>query len=92
MTRAIGFFIVSLPMYLLTLLIPDCFGGGDIKLIAVAGFLLGWKLTLLAFFYLRTDRRKLCGISAFVKKNTKGSTYRLWTVFMCRDYDIITLW
>ena len=50
MTRAIGFFIVSLPMYLLTLLIPDCFGGGDIKLIAVAGFLLGWKLTLLAFF------------------------------------------
>ena len=32
------------PMYLLTVLIPDCFGGGDIKLIAVAGFLLGWKL------------------------------------------------
>ncbi|MFQ7536913.1 MAG: prepilin peptidase [Clostridium sp.] len=49
-TRCIGFFIVSLPMYLLTVLIPDCFGGGDIKLIAVAGFLLGWKLTLLAFF------------------------------------------
>lgn len=50
LSRIIGFFIVSLPMYLLTLLIPDCFGGGDIKLIAVAGFLLGWKLTLLAFF------------------------------------------
>lgn len=49
-SRGIGFFIVSLPMYLLTVLIPDCFGGGDIKLIAVAGFLLGWKLTLLAFF------------------------------------------
>ena len=50
MSRVIGFFIVSLPMYLLTVLIPDCFGGGDIKLIAVCGFLLGWKLTLLAFF------------------------------------------
>lgn len=50
MSRVSGFFIVSLPMYLLTVLIPDCFGGGDIKLIAVCGFLLGWKLTLLAFF------------------------------------------
>lgn len=50
MSRVIGFLIVSLPMYLLTVLIPDCFGGGDIKLIAVCGFLLGWKLTLLAFF------------------------------------------
>ena len=91
MTRAIGFFIVSLPMYLLTLLIPDCFGGGDIKLIAVE-FSAGMEADTPCVFYLRTDRRKLCGISAFVKKNTKGSTYRLWTVFMCRDYDIITLW
>ena len=49
MTRAIGFFIVSLPMYLLTLLIRDCFWWRDIKLIAVAGFLLGWKLTSLRF-------------------------------------------
>lgn len=48
--RLIGFFVVSLPMYLLTLLIPDCFGGGDIKLIAVCGFLLGWQNTLLAGF------------------------------------------
>lgn len=50
LSRIIGFFVISLPMYVLTLLIPDCFGGGDIKLIAVAGYLLGWKLTLLAFF------------------------------------------
>ncbi len=48
--RAIGFFAVSLPMFLLTLLIPDCFGGGDIKLMAVCGFWLGWKLALVAMF------------------------------------------
>lgn len=48
--RVIGFFVISVPMYLLTRLIPDCFGGGDIKLIAVCGILLGWKLTLLAMF------------------------------------------
>lgn len=48
--RIIGFFIISLPMYLLIIVIPDCFGGGDVKLIAVGGFLLGWKLTLVAGF------------------------------------------
>lgn len=48
--RLIGFFLISLPMYLLTLLIPDCFGGGDIKLIAVCGFMLGWQMVLLAMF------------------------------------------
>ena len=49
-SRIIGFFIISLPMYLLIVLIPDCFGGGDVKLIAVGGFLLGWQLTLVAGF------------------------------------------
>lgn len=50
LTRTIGIFIISLPMYLLTLLIPNCFGGGDIKLMAVCGFLLGYKASLLAAF------------------------------------------
>ena len=29
---------------------PGCFGGGDIKLMAVSGFLLGWEKNLDAFF------------------------------------------
>lgn len=48
--RLIGFFAISLPMYLLALLIAGAFGGGDIKLMAVCGFMLGWKSCLLAFF------------------------------------------
>lgn len=48
--RIIGFFIISLPMLLLTVLIPESFGGGDIKLVAVCGFLLGWQNILLAAF------------------------------------------
>jgi len=48
--RAIGFFAVSLPLLLLAIVIPGAFGGGDIKLIAVCGFLLGWKNVVLAFF------------------------------------------
>jgi len=48
--RVIGFFCISAPLFLITLIIPDAFGGGDIKLMAPAGFMLGWKLTLIAFF------------------------------------------
>ena len=50
LSRVIGIFAVSLPMLLLTLFITDAFGGGDIKLMAVAGFMLGWPNTLLATF------------------------------------------
>ncbi len=47
--RIIGFFVISLPLTVITVIIKDAFGGGDIKLMAVCGFLLGWKFTLLAF-------------------------------------------
>lgn len=49
-SRLIGMACVSLPMLLLDFFIPTSFGGGDIKLMAAAGFLLGWQRTLLAFF------------------------------------------
>lgn len=48
--RIIGFFAVSLPLYLLNLVIPDCFGGGDIKLLAVCGLMLGWVDLLVGMF------------------------------------------
>lgn len=47
----IGFFCVSL--FLLLLFYASggrAMGGGDVKLMAAAGFLLGWKLIILAFF------------------------------------------
>jgi len=50
LAHIIGFFAVALPLFLLTLLIPDCFGGGDIKLIAVCGLALAWQNILLAMF------------------------------------------
>ncbi len=48
-SRAIGFFCISVPMYLLAVLTGG-FGGGDVKLMAVAGLLLGWKGVICAFF------------------------------------------
>ncbi|MEG2008393.1 MAG: prepilin peptidase, partial [Oscillospiraceae bacterium] len=47
----IGFFAVSLPLYLILILTRGRgIGGGDIKLMAVCGLFLGWKLVVLAFF------------------------------------------
>ena len=47
----IGFFVVSLFLYLVYFITKGRgIGGGDIKLMAAAGLLLGWKLILLAFF------------------------------------------
>lgn len=50
LSRLAGGVCVSLPMLLITFLIPGAFGGGDIKLMAVCGLFLGWQLTLLSFF------------------------------------------
>jgi len=48
--RGVGFFAVSAPMLGLALVKEGAFGGGDIKLMAVCGFLLGWQGVLVAFF------------------------------------------
>lgn len=50
MQRVIGFFCISIPMQLVVMAVPGGFGGGDIKLMAAAGFLLGWKANVAAFF------------------------------------------
>ena len=48
--HVIGFFAVSLPLLALFYLSKGtAFGGGDVKLMAACGMLLGWKLTLLGF-------------------------------------------
>lgn len=39
----IGFVCVSIPMVVIDLIIPGAFGGGDIKLCAACGVLLGWR-------------------------------------------------
>lgn len=46
--RLIGAVCVSVPMLVLTIVIPGAFGGGDIKLMAACGLFLGWKLTLVS--------------------------------------------
>ncbi len=49
--RLIGIFCVSVPLFLITLLVENAFGGGDIKLIAASGIMLGWKMNLVGFLF-----------------------------------------
>lgn len=48
--RVIGFFVVSVFLLVVALIVPGGFGGGDIKLMAACGAFLGWKLCLISFF------------------------------------------
>lgn len=45
---ALGFFVISIFLYTIAR-ISGKMGGGDVKLMAVAGLLLGWKLNVLGF-------------------------------------------
>lgn len=49
-SKCIGTLIISVPMLLLALVIPGAFGGGDIKLMAACGWLLGTKSIVCAMF------------------------------------------
>lgn len=46
----VGFFAASVPLLLLGMLYPEGMGGGDIKLMAAAGLILGYQMILLALF------------------------------------------
>lgn len=48
LSRGIGVFVISVPLLLITMLITDAFGGGDIKMMAASGFLLGWQNAITA--------------------------------------------
>lgn len=49
--RLLGVVVVSLPLLLIAMIIPGAFGGGDVKLMAAVGLFIGWKMSLLAFFF-----------------------------------------
>ncbi|MDR3071864.1 MAG: A24 family peptidase [Clostridiales Family XIII bacterium] len=48
LSRGIGFFVVSVPLFMIALIIAGAFGMGDVKLMAAAGFLIGWQNAILA--------------------------------------------
>ena len=68
--RLIGSLIVSIPMLLLAMVIPGAFVGGDIKLMAVSGWMLGVESIICAMFLGLFAGG--CYGSLMVKKNKLG--------------------
>ncbi len=48
--RLIGFFAASLPLFIIAMISKGGIGGGDIKLMAACGLVMGWRLILLSLF------------------------------------------
>ncbi len=71
-SRIIGAFVVSLPLFILIIIIPDSFGGGDVKLMFVMGFILGWQNTLVGTF-IGILLGGIVATAALIKNRKKGN-------------------
>lgn len=78
----LGMFCISSIMYLMNFIIKDCFGGGDIKLMMAAGFLLGIKSTILAFLIAVLIGGLYAGYLLLSKKNINNK-YMPFGPFLC---------
>ena len=80
--RLLGAVIVSIPMLLIALFVPGGFGGGDIKLMAASGLLLGAQGTVVAaFFGILTGG--LYGVYLLATKKAKRGTQFAFGPFLC---------
>ena len=89
--RGIGLFVVSVPMLLISLAVRGAYGGGDIKLMAAAGLLLGWLRCIAAFL----TGSLLAGIYAaallICRRNKRGG-YIAFGPWLCMGILIALVW
>lgn len=82
-TRLIGFFIASLPMIVINFFVQDSFGGGDIKLVAVGGFILGWQKVLIAIFLAIMTAGLYASYLMFIKQDVKRNDHIAFGPYLC---------
>ncbi|MCR5655192.1 MAG: prepilin peptidase [Lachnospiraceae bacterium] len=82
LSHLIGFVCTSLPLFLITLAIPGAFGGGDIRLLAATGLMLGWKLAVLALF-IGIVTGGLYGLFMLVTKKLKRGDHFPFGPYLC---------
>ncbi len=80
-SRLLGMVIVSIP-YLILAIVTKGIGGGDVKLIAAAGFLLAWPNTLLAFI-LATLLGGVYGIYLLLSKKSSAKDAIPFGPYLC---------
>lgn len=89
--RLIGLICVSVPLLVITLLVPGAFGGGDIKLMAVIGFGIGWKLCLAAFL-LAILTGGCYGIYVLAAKKMTRKEHFAFGPFLCLGTVMAIFW
>lgn len=90
-SRLLGMISVSVPMFLLTLVVPGAFGGGDIKLMAACGVFLGWKRSLTAAF-LAIVSGGIYGSCLLITRKKGRHEYFAFGPFLCLGMVIALFW
>lgn len=70
-----GMLCVSIPMFVLDWMIPGAFGGGDIKLCAACGAVIGWKCMLTAFLTALVIGGIYGAVLLILKKKSRGEYF-----------------
>lgn len=89
--RILGVCSASVPLLMITLWVPDAFGGGDIKLMGACGLLLGWKLSLTALF-LAVLGGGLYGVYLLGLEKKGRKEHFAFGPFLCVGMAIALLW
>lgn len=87
----IGAVIVSVPMLIVALIVKKAFGGGDIKLMASAGFYLGAKAAVAGFFLGMFTSGIYVIVMLALHRKTRKSTVKL-APFLVYGLAIISLY
>lgn len=80
--RLIGFVCISIPMMLINVIHADSFGGGDIKLCACLGLLMGWKELLVGMF-IAVILAGIYGSYLLITKKTEAQAHMAFGPFIC---------
>jgi len=91
----IGMLAGALPLIIIDRLVillvkKDGFGGGDVKLMAVAGLFLGWELVIVAFFFAFVSGG-LLAIGLFISGRAERGSYIAFGPFLCAGV-LAALW
>ncbi len=89
--RIIGALLVSGALFAIAIFFPGSIGGGDIKLMAVGGFILGWQTLLIVFVLGMLAAGGYCLFQVSVKKVGMSSSIALGP-FLCGSMALYSVW
>ena len=82
----LGAVVIAVPMLVLTVLLKGGFGGGDIKLMAVSGFLNGVKVITYAGMLGNHIERHICKHDAGSRKDGTKGQFCSWSLSCYGNY------